>query len=441
VAGVNELLDPLLNASFKGFPHGSAPLRRSQVSGQGWNVLRGDLPLPLAVIRADRLGHNLGFMQGFAHDRGLELAPHGKTTLSPQLFQRQLQAGAWGMTVANVTQLHVARAAGAANCLIVNQVFSPLDLQAIANHLQSPSGRADGLRVFFLVDSTAQLDLIEHWQRTTANAPVFEVLLEVGVPGGRTGCRTLQEALTLACRLRASPAVCLAGIECYEGLSATGDSAKDTVLAGTLMQRFAEIAQACDAQDLFEQPEVLLSAGGSGIFDLVTDGLKPKLKRPVRGVLRSGCYLTHDQGSYRRLGQVMNTRLTAKGCANTLQAALEVWAAVQSQPEAGLAILTVGKRDISHDQEMPSVLRYSRAGSGLQTVAAPGWRIATLNDQHAYLRWDPSQDTSDTETAPLRVGDRICLGVSHPCTTFDKWRWMPLVDDATNVVDAITTCF
>jgi D-serine dehydratase len=39
------------------------------------------------------------------------------------------------------------------------------------------------------------------------------------------------------------------------------------------------------------------------------------------------------------------------------------------------------------------------------------------------------------------VGDRVCLGLSHPCTTFDKWRWMPIVDEELNVVDAIVTWF
>jgi D-serine dehydratase len=57
-----------------------------------------------------------------------------------------------------------------------------------------------------------------------------------------------------------------------------------------------------------------------------------------------------------------------------------------------------------------------------------------MNDQHAYLRFASAQ------TAP-RVGDRVGLGISHPCTTFDKWRWMAMVDEHYDVVDAITTHF
>ena len=78
---MTDVLDPLLDATFKGYPHGAAPLRRSQVGAQGWNVLAGDLPLPLAVIRRDALAHNVGWMQRYADDAGVRFAPHGKTTM------------------------------------------------------------------------------------------------------------------------------------------------------------------------------------------------------------------------------------------------------------------------------------------------------------------------------------------------------------------------
>ena len=125
---LQDLLDPLLDASQKGFPHHSGPLRRSAVGSQGWNVLNGDLPLPLAVIRRDALDGNLKWMQGFADGQGVGLAPHGKTTMSPQLFRRQLEAGAWGLTFATVGQLRAGVAAGATRCIIANQVFRAIGL-------------------------------------------------------------------------------------------------------------------------------------------------------------------------------------------------------------------------------------------------------------------------------------------------------------------------
>jgi D-serine dehydratase len=422
---MTDVLDPLLDSTFKGYPHGAAPVPRSAVGAQGWNVLAGDLPLPLALIRRDALAHNVGWMQRFADDAQVRFAPHGKTTMSPQLFQRQLAAGAWGLTFATVTQLQAGLAAGARNILVANQVLDAADLGAIA----ALRDTHPDVRVIFLLDSLAQLALIE---AVSADAP-FEVLLEVGVADGRTGVRTHDAALALARRTHSSAAVSLVGIECYEGLGNTGDSEGDALAATHLMNRVEAIALQCDAEGLFDADEVIVSAGGSGIFDLVVPRLRPALSRPVAGLLRSGCYVTHDQGHYKRLVHAVNERL---GCSDAqgLRAALEVWALVQSLPEPGLAILAVGKRDISYDLGMPLPLATCARASRERVPAPADWRIDKLNDQHAYLR------LGDAAHA-LQVGDRVVLGISHPCTTFDKWRWMPIVDADYGVVDAIVTCF
>ena len=425
---LQDLLDPVLDASWKGYPHRAPPLRRSAIAAQGWNVLRGDMPLPLAVIRQSALAGNLKWMQGFATDHGVGLAPHGKTTMSPQLFRRQLDTGAWGLTFATVTQLRAGIAAGARRCIIANQVFRAVDLQGIAQLRRANPG----LAAAFLCDSIDQLALIEAWHCEHAETPPFDVLLEIGVAGGRTGCRTHEGALALAQRLRASAAARLVGIECYEGLGATGHSGPDADYAQSLMQRVRAIAADCDAQQLFEGDEILLTAGGSAIFDLVADELKLKLSRPVRGLLRSGCYVTHDNGQYQRMMSAVASRM---GCGHGLQAAIEVWAAVQSCPEPGLAILSVGKRDISYDLELPVPVAFCAGDASTVRASPPDWQVTALNDQHAYLRGQGQEHQA------LRVGDLIALGVSHPCTTFDKWRWMPVVDDARTVVDAVVTCF
>jgi D-serine dehydratase len=422
---MTDVLDPLLDSTFKGYPHGAAPMPRSRVGEQGWNVLAGDLPLPLAVIRRDSLAHNVGWMQRFADDAQVNFAPHGKTTMSPQLFRRQLDAGAWGLTFATVTQMQAGLAAGARNILVANQVLDAADLGAIAAlHDTHPDVRA-----IFLLDSLEQLALIE---AVSVDRP-FEVLLEVGVAGGRTGVRAHDDAVALARRAHASGAVTLVGLECYEGLGNTGRSEDDRPAAADLMDRVERLGIQCNAEGLFGADEVIVSAGGSGIFDLVVPRLRLALSLPVAGLLRSGCYVTHDQGHYQRLVHAVNQRL---GCSDAqgLRAALEVWALVQAMPEPGLAILAAGKRDISHDLGMPAPLAICPRASRELKAVPEGWAIQKLNDQHAYLRL-----TSDSNG--LRVGDRVCLGISHPCTTFDKWRWMPIVDEDYTVVDAIVTCF
>ncbi len=428
---MNDLLDPLLDARLKGFPHTHDSVRRSAIGSLGWNVLAGDLPLPIALILREALEHNLAWMQQQARAWKVDLAPHGKTTMSPQLFKRQLDAGAWGLTFATVKQLRVGVASGARHTLIANQVVGDADLHGIQALL---AGHAD-LRVAFLVDSTAQLDVIERWSDVHKIARPFEVMLEIGMSGGRTGCRTHAEATTLAARLHASIAVKLVGIECYEGLTAQGTTEQDVPVAAALMDRVEAIAIECAKRRWFETDEVLISAGGSAIFDLVAPRLTPVLGRPVRGLLRSGCYVTHDHGSYKRYLKVVDDRLDcAQG--ESLRAAMEVWALVQSHPEPGLAILAVGKRDISYDLEMPIPIKRAARGAMKPSGVPASWKVTGLNDQHAYLRWD----AADEAAAPA-VGERVGLGISHPCTTFDKWHWMPIVDNDYRVTDAVSLHF
>ena len=417
----------VLDRRYKGFPTAAAPCRLDEIGTRQWNILNGDLPFPIALLRESALRHNLDWMQGFARQRGVDIAPHGKTTMSPELYRRQLAAGAWGISFATVYQLAVGAEAGVTRALIANQIVCDADLDGLAALLRE----YPALRVWFLVDSVAQIRMIEVWQKRRESSAVFDCLLEIGIPGKRTGCRALDEAMTVSATIYASPALRLGGIECYEGNLAQGDSEHDCREVDALMRRVVEAAEGCDCCGFFENDEVLMTAGGSALFDLVTDGLKPQLSKPVRGILRSGCYVTHDHGSYMNLLHKVEER---QHLASSLLPAIEVWAMVQSRPEPGLAILTCGKRDISYDLELPMALFHHAAGASTPRSVPEGWKLTALNDQHAYLHFP------QTGPGPA-VGDLIGLGISHPCTTFDKWRWLPVVDDRYNVIDAVTTRF
>lgn len=428
-------LDPILDATVdtraKGFPHAAPPMRLRDIGQQGWNVLRGDLPYPLAIVRRTAMRHNSAWMRAFTQATGVAIAPHGKTTMCPQIFARQLEDGAWGMTVANVHQLGICAALGVRRVVIANQVVARGDVARLVELMRA---HAD-LWVCFLVDSMAQLARVVDAARRSEPARPLAALLEIGHAGGRTGARSFDEAMTLARAIAASGVVHLAGVECYEGLAITGDSERDEHHVATLVETVHAVASTCDRENLFAPGEVILSAGGSAVFDIVARELPQRLSRPVRTLLRSGCYVTHDSGTYERLFERVRARSgepwrTGEG----LQPALEVWSLVQSRPEPGLAILTMGRRDVSYDIEMPRPLKWYREGVHAQPQPTAGeWRIDKLNDQHAYLRVPAEAD--------IEVGDLIGCGISHPCTTFDKWQLLMEVDDDYTVVDALRTFF
>jgi D-serine dehydratase len=420
-----------LDERTKGFPYGTAPVRVADVGAKGWNLLGGALPFPQAVIKDTALAHNHGWMRDFTSATGVLLAPHGKTTMAPQIFAQQLAAGAWGITVATVQQVALCVRFGIRRVIMANQLVGA---SAIAEVIRLCQQHQD-LEFYFLVDSLTQLQLIEAEAGRHTLSRRLAALLELGIPGGRTGTRSEEEALALAAAIAASATVELAGIECYEGLQITGDSTRDAAFVAGLMQSMHRVALACDRARQFAGPAIILSAGGSAAFDIVARELPTHLSKPVQTILRSGCYVTHDSGFYARMLENVKARSGAAWQDRPgLRPALEVWAQVQSRPEPGLALLTMGKRDASFDLDLPKVQSHFRGGRDTVPQAAPAdWKISAMNDQHAYLRVPADAD--------VRVGDLIGSGISHPCTTFDKWRALFTVDDAYRVTGAILTYF
>ena len=430
---LDSILSETLDATTKGYSLSSPALKISDIGAQRWSVLAGDLPLPLAVIRDSALAHNHAWMRDFTASTGVLLSPHGKTTMAPQIFAQQLAAGAWGITVANVQQLGICVRFGVRRVIMANQLLGSAEVDAVVRLQESHPD----LEFHFLIDSLAQLASIEKLAGSEKLSRKLTALVELGVPGGRTGARTFDEALAVARAVAASKVVSLSGLECYEGLQVSGDSGRDEIVVADLMRRVQDVALACDREGFFAGPSIILTAGGSAAFDIVARDLPMKLSMPVLTILRSGCYVTHDSGFYNRMLEGVKARSGAAWQTRPgPQAALEVWSRVQSCPEPGLAILTMGKRDASFDLEMPIVSKRYRRGADTAPQSVPAsWKIANMNDQHAYLRF-----SADADAAP-QVGDLIGCGISHPCTTFDKWHALFTVDDDYRVTGAIRTFF
>ncbi len=393
------------------------------------NRLLADVSLPAAVIHEAALAHNLGWMQRFCDAHGARLAPHGKTTMAPALFHRQLQAGAWGITLATAAQCRAAFAHGIHRLLMANQLVGEANMAIVAELIEA------GADFYCVVDSAENIDQLARY--FAARGLRLKVLVELGVPGGRCGCRDTDEVMALAERIDSEQALVLSGLEGYEGV-VYGDDPAPRVRA--YAWQLVEVVQGLERDGLIESPQPLITASGSAWYDLIAGVFREaRLGSHFIPVLRPGCYVVHDHGIYRQAQREILTRQPQ--IESGLKPALEVFAQVISLPEPGLAIVGLGKRDIGHDQ-MPEPLRRYREGDDRgRTLSVEGWHVTKLMDQHAFISLPEDEDEPGAGNGRVRVGDIVAFGASHPCLTFDKWRRLCRVNERLEVVEVMETHF
>ncbi len=401
----------VLDATDKGLPTDAAGLTVAEFLAREPRL--ADLWTPLVVLDDGVLDDNIAFLAGWVAARGLELMPHGKTTMAPQLWRRQLDAGATGITVANPSQLRVAVDAGIPAIMLANQLVQPQAIRWTADVV------AAGTRVWSWVDDVAGIEAIEHALGGPVERPL-EVLVDVGRPGGRTGARSLEAAVRVAERAAASPAVRLAGVTGYEGSVAHGRGDEALTSARSYVDELLAVHDAVGP--LYDDGDVLVSAGGSAYPDVVGTAFAAASVGGDRArfVLRSGAYVVHDHGYYRH-----NSPFEGTG----LRAAARGLARVVSRLDADTAIVDAGKRDFPYDEGLPTPL-YAVGQDGGRTQL-PGAEMTKLSDQHGFVRIAPD--------SPLAVGDLVVFGLSHPCTMLDKWRLVPVVDSVEDLEAAIVT--
>lgn len=418
------MIDPLS----KGIGDLSRPFQPGHAGSLNWNLLKEDLSLPTAVLYEERLSHNLNWMRSFVTEYGLKLAPHGKTTMAPTLFARQLAAGAWGITLASAHQTRVAHHHGVRRILMANQLVGRQNMHIISRLLEDP-----GFEFFCLIDSAELVDQLGRF--FAARRQTLNVLLELGPDGGRTGVRNdTQQETVLAAVQRWQGSIALSGIEVYEGV--LQEEADIRLFLRRAVQCAKDLARRGCFSHRSAQKPVVLTGAGSAWYDVVAEEFADAdIGLPLDIVLRPGCYLTHDVGIYRAAQEQIQTRNpVARKMRGGLLPALQLWAYVQSIPEPGKAIIALGKRDAAFDAGLPLPVRRLRPGQDTAPVATPAhWEITGMMDQHAYLRIAPGDD--------IRVGDMIAFDISHPCLTFDKWRHLPVLDTQFNVIDIVSTFF
>jgi D-serine dehydratase len=399
----------VIEFKYKGFPIDSYGKTLEQFLATKPNLFNSNFQFPIMVLKESALNNNIAQMMSFCNSVKAELAPHVKTTMSPQLAKMQIAAGASALTVANFWQASIFLKFGFKNLIIANEVLDPMAIAAIAK-----INKLKQAEIIFYVDSILALEII---QKHTPSEGEQNLFIEIGTENGRGGVRELSLVEQLAQRIRTDKRLNLIGVTGFEG--AVLDAARGRRGEKKISKFCQKIVAAAELAYPYksDQPFVI-SAGGSAYFDIVARELN-KFEKPRRLLLRSGGYITHDHKYYEEIYPFAATD-------RSFQPAIEVWAQVISKPEQDFGVLNLGKRDIGNDLHNPIPIKsYDGQVKSFSAV------IEKLNDQHGYLR----------TSADFQLAQLIGLGISHPCTTFDKWRLVPLVNDNYDVVDCLQTFF
>ncbi|MDL2077170.1 amino acid deaminase [Streptomyces sp. GXMU-J15] len=419
VEALARLAEERVDHRFKGLPPDAAGLTVGELAAERRNLFTGGFATPVLALSAERLEHNLRLMETYAARHGLAFAPHGKTSMAPQLFQRQIEHGAWGITLAVPHQVWVAREFGIERVFLANELVDAAALRRVAADLAADPS----FRFVCYVDSVRGVELMDA-ALEGATRPVDVVVELAAGEGARTGVRTEAECAAVADAVAAARGLRLVGVAGYEG--EVPQATPERVHAW--LRRLVALAADFDKAGRFDgTDEIVVSAGGSAWFDAVADVFAeiPGLSRPVLKLLRSGAYVSHDDGHYRKLTPF--NRVPEEGA---LEPAFRLWAQVVSRPTPEQAFVNAGKRDAAYDLDLPFAQVVRRDGA---ERAAVGIEVTALSDQHAWLRTGPEAD--------LEVGDWVGLGLSHPCTSFDKWPLIPVAQADGTVVDYIRTFF
>ena len=417
-----------LDWTYKGLPEAALGLTQDQFAALRLPLFGGDVLFPVAILHDRILQSNSDWMMRFLASVGAELAPHGKTTMSPDLMQMQLESGAWGLSAATVHHVRAYRKWGAQRIILANQLVGTAEIRWIADEMM----RDPDFDFYCLIDSAETAGRLADSFATYAPGRTLKLLVEVGILGGRTGVRSLDEGIAVAEAVAASAALSLCGVETFEGLfQAESDGLPR---ARQMLETVVALGEECDSRGLFAPGPILLSGGGSGLFDVAAKILSNgAFSKSIKVVVRSGCYIVHDDDMYRRLFDNVRQRTGQNsGLEGGLQSALQVWGQVLSKPEPGRMICGLGKRDIGADCGLPILTGWVPHGASRPQPFPADCQVIALNDQHAYV---------DGPSLPFGVGDLVGFGVSHPCTTFDKWRALFRVDDEFAITGLVRTYF
>ena len=313
-----------------------------------------ELDTPAVYVDLDVMEGNIRAMQDRCRRWGVGLRPHTKTHKIPEIAQRQLDAGAVGITVAKL---------GEAEVLPGDDVLVAYPIMAAK--LPRLRALAAKRRVTVVVDSP----------EAARGLPGVQTLIEVDVGAGRVGVQTPEQAVAVA---RACTD--------FRGILYWPSWLDEDGFARARTQLDAHIG----ALEAAGFPVGIVSGGstpGAGKTSLI----------PRTTEIRPGTYVFND------VSQLVNGFATLDECA------LRVLVTVVSTAVPGQVVIDGGTKTFSGDGT------HGGTGHGL-FVDRPGWILKKMNEEHGYVKVDGVAAGSDGK-APATIGEKVWVIPSHVCAT------------------------
>lgn len=399
----------------------------STLAKNGWDLLKEEVSFPVAVIKEQNVQNNAKWMQKFSQESMVELAPHGKTTMAPELFKLQIEQGCWGISLATVPQVINASQHGIKRIILANQLIGAFHFKLIADLLTSTD-----LELYCFVDSAENIHQLGKY--FSQRGVVLKILLEIGVEGGRCGWRNTDNVDDVIEAIGEYDCLALSGVSFYEGVI-HGEQAQSKI--ENLINNVYKLTTKLHQQKLFTQDEVIITGAGSAWYDVVASQFKnmPLISGLIcRYIIRPGCYLIHDTGIYQQAqNDILQRSQFACDIEGKLDSSLEIWAYVQSIPEPGLVIIGLGKRDVAFDAGLPTPEMHYKPEWKVPQKVEKSWQVVEIMDQHCMMKV--------SSNSGLSVGDLIVFSTSHPCLTIDKWRKLGVINNEYTINKTITTYF
>lgn len=341
---------------------------------------REHIPTPAAVIDLDAFDRNVARMAARAAEAGLALRPHAKSHKCATLARRQITAGAVGVCCAKLAEAEALAAAGVGQILVTSPTAGAV---SAARAARLAAELPDFRIVVDHPDAAAEL-------AAAATSPI-QVIVDIDVGMGRTGCHDATQAADVARAVLAQPSLRLLGVQGYGGSwqHMSGANAR----AASVAEGMKALTAAISAIRAVGGDVAVVTGGGTGTF--AADAAQGVLNE-----VQPGSYAFMDTEYRDALGDDPD---------GAFEQSASIASTVISANHPRWVTIDAGLKAFSTEGPMPRPLDPALAGSSFRF----------FGDEHGMLTRQPG--------VTLARGQRVALAPGHIDPTLDRYDLVHLV--------------